>query len=232
MEFSLLGAALIAVLGLYAMLWWEAGRSNAADCTRDLWDASITAIVVGLFIGRLWSMVAAGVNPITSPADILLVRGGVATGPAAAAALAVFAVINRRDAVAMFDAAAPAALAALAGWHGACVVREACLGTPSDLPWAWTTPAGTITRHPVELYAALAFLAAAAGLAVWKRRRRPPPGGIAAAAIATAGLVRLLTEPMRPSLAGGPVWWYAAAVAGAAGWVWVARRRGAGDRGD
>jgi prolipoprotein diacylglyceryltransferase len=226
MEFTLLGAAAVAVGSLYGMLWWEAGRGNAAECTRDLWDAALGAAIVGLAAGRLWSMAADGVNPITSPADILLVRGGVATGPAAAAALAALAWMGRRRFPGFLDALAPAVLAGLAGWHGGCLVRGTCLGTPSDLPWAWAEPGSAITRHPVEVYAAVLYLAAGVLLAVWKRRF-PAPGVVAAAALAIAGLVRLTTEPLRPSLGGGPVVWYAAAaVAGvaAAGWA-VARGR-------
>ena len=57
------------------------------------------------------------------------------------------------------DAIAPAALAALAGWHGGCLWRSTCLGTMSDLPWAWALPGSDITRHPVEIYAAILLLA-------------------------------------------------------------------------
>ena len=39
------------------------------------------------------------------------------------------------------------------------------------------------------------------------------PGVLASASLASAGLIRLLTEPIRPSLGSGPIWWYTAAVA-------------------
>ena len=57
MEFTLLFAALMAALGLYGFLWWEGKRGNAADCSRSLWDLSLTAAIAGLFAGRLAAMI-------------------------------------------------------------------------------------------------------------------------------------------------------------------------------
>lgn len=220
MEFTLLGAAFVAILGVYAALWYEARRGNAAECTKDLWDIALTATIVGLVAGRLASMVGDGVNPITNPQDIVIIRSGVATGWAALAALAWITWAGRGELVAVADGLAVAALAGLAGWHGGCGIREACLGSQSDLPWAFAQPGSTITRHPVELYAALAYLIVAVAIA---RLRPLPPGSAAGMALAVAGGVRLGTEPFRPTLAGGPVAWYLAALlAGAvlAAWSW------------
>ncbi len=211
MEFTLLGAALVAVLGVYGALWYEARRGNAAECTRDLWDIALTAMIVGLAVGRLAAMVGDGVNPLTNPQDIVIVRAGVATGPAAAGALAWVAWAGRGEVVAVMDGLAVAALTGLAGWHAACGIRETCLGTPSDLPWAIAQPGSSVTRHPVEVYAAVAYLIAAVALA----RVRPLPRGVAAGlGLALAGIVRLATEPYRPSLSGGPLLWYLAALVG------------------
>jgi prolipoprotein diacylglyceryltransferase len=212
MEFTLLAASLIAVGTMYAVLLWEAGRGNPPDCARRLFDSAITAAIAGVFIGRLAAMIGSGVNPLAHPGDILFVRAGVATGPAALAALAVFAFISRSQPVLCLDGVAPAALAGLAGWHAGCLVRDSCLGTISDLPWAIAQEGSTVTRHPVEIYAALLFLAAALALVAWKTRGRPPAGMPAAIALAAAGAIRLLTEPVRPALGDGPVWWYAAAI--------------------
>lgn len=65
-----------------------------------------------------------------------------------------------------------------------------------------------ITRHPVELYAALLIAGGAVAVARLGTRVMLKSG----AALATAGLARLVTEPMRPSLTGGPVGWYVLAV--------------------
>ncbi len=212
MEFTLLFAAFFGVAGFWLMLRWEAARGNAADCAADLWEIGITAAVVGVFAGRLAAMVSDGVNPLTNPADILIVRAGVATGWATVAAVATVAWLGRKELWPIVDGLAAAALAALGGWHAGCLARESCLGTVTDLPWGIAQSAGGPSRHPIEIYAALAFAAAAVGIAQWKARGRPRPGLPAAAALGAAGLIRLATEPFRPSLGAGPVEWYLGAV--------------------
>ncbi|GMQ84532.1 MAG: hypothetical protein BMS9Abin07_0096 [Acidimicrobiia bacterium] len=227
MEFTLLGSAAIAVATLYAMLYWEARHGNADRCAGNLFDTALTAAAVGVFIGRLVAMAFDGVNPITHPADILLVRAGVSTIGATLGALAVFAWPARRELIPMADGVAAAALAGLAGWHAGCITRDACLGTASDLPWAVAQEGSQITRHPVALYAALLFAIAAVGLALWKAYGRPGLGVPASAALAAAGAIRLATEPMQPSISGGPVWFYGIGiVVGLAGMVWFTRARG------
>ncbi len=223
MEFGLLAQALVGVGALYGVLWYEARRGNAAECTRDLWDVALAAGLAGLVVGRLAAMVIAGTNPLARPADILVVRGGVDTRWAALGALAVLVLLTRRDVLAAADGLAAAVLAGLAGWHAGCVVTDTCLGTPSDLPWAYSLPGSTVTRHPVELYAALLF-GAASLTAMWWRRRSPPLGALGAGALLATAAVRLVTEPLRPLLGRGLEPWYAlAAVLGATG-VMVAYR--------
>jgi prolipoprotein diacylglyceryltransferase len=63
----------------------------------------------------------------------------------------------------------------------------------------------------VELYAAV-LLALGAWLLFRLRLRYPAPGLVTALGLTTAGLARLLTEPLRPSLQTGPVGWYGAAI--------------------
>jgi len=225
MEFTLLFAAAFAVGGGALALRWEAARGNAADCAGDLWEIFLTAAFAGLAFGRLAAMVGSGVNPLTSPGDILIIRGGVATGPAVVAALATMTILGRREMPAVADALAVAALAALGGWHFGCLARAACLGTPTDLPWAMTQPGSTVGRHPVELYAAGLYLIAAVALAQY-RKQRPSPGMAGSLALLVAAAGRLVTEPLRPSLGGGPVWWYAVGIgAGVGGVVWARRAR-------
>lgn len=107
MEFSLLGAALVAALAAYGILRFEAGRTNAADCTRQLWDGLVTALVVGLVVGRITAMIAAGTNPITNPADLLIVRGGVDTIAAGLAGIGAYAFVMRSDLWRLAGAIAP-----------------------------------------------------------------------------------------------------------------------------
>jgi prolipoprotein diacylglyceryltransferase len=226
MEFTLLGAVFVAMVPLYLVLYWEARRGNAASCSKNLWDVALTAAVVGVFAGRIAAMIGDGVNPIAHPADILIVRGGVATGPATLAALATVIWIGRNELWPVLDGLAAAALAGLGGWHAGCVVRDACLGTASDLPWAIAQDGSAITRHPVELYAALLLAIAAAIVAVWRMRGRPAQGLPLGLALALAGFTRIVTEPMRPTLGGGPTLWYwSGLVLGIAVVAWSWNRR-------
>jgi len=225
MEFTLLFAVAMAYGGGLLALRGEAARGNAADCAGDLGGIMLTAAIVGLFVGRLAAMIGSGVNPLTSPIDVIIIRGGVATVPATLAALAAGAIAARAELIQAADALAVASLSALGGWQLGCLPREACLGSPTDLPWARTQPGSSIGRHPVELYAAGIYLLAAAVLAL-ARKRRMPAGLAAATALIGAAAGRLLTEPMRPSLGGGPVWWYTAGiVAGVGAAAWAVRRR-------
>jgi Prolipoprotein diacylglyceryl transferase len=213
MEFTLLGNAAIAAGAGWLMLWWEARHGNASRCAGNLWETALVATVAGVGVGRIVAMLIDGVAPWSHPADVILVRSGVSTVGAAVTACAVYLFLARREPLPMADGIAAAALAALAGWHGGCVTRGACLGTPSDLPWAIAQQGSTMTRHPVEIYAALLYLTAGVAIAGWKAYGRPSSGVPASLAVAAAGAIRLLTEPMRPSLSGGPIWFYVAVTA-------------------
>ncbi len=203
MEFSLLWAALAGVATMGLALRWR--RPHLPP---HAFDRLMGAVLVGLASGRLAAMAVAGVNPITRPGDLLVVRGGVDTGFASAGALLALAWWFRRDLFRSLDALAPPILFGLAGWQAGCLFRQACLGTASDLPWAWSRPGSQVTRHPVELYAAL--LLGAGGLWLWGRQ--VPAGTLAGAALVVAAGARWVTQPLRPSLAGGPVVWYGLAV--------------------
>jgi prolipoprotein diacylglyceryltransferase len=213
MEFTLLAAAVTAV----AAMWLTLRLTGHAGC----FDLLVTAAVVGLFTGRLVAMVLAGVNPITRPLDILIVRGGVDTVGAAVGAIVYLAWITR-DRREILDAVAPAAVAGMAGWHAGCLWRGTCLGAAADIPWGWTLSGSDIVRHPVELYAAGLLVVGA-----WALTRIPAGNGrralLAFAAVAGA---RLVTQPLRPSLSGETAWWYGAAVVlGVTGAILVGRSR-------
>jgi prolipoprotein diacylglyceryltransferase len=228
MEFSLLARAAIAAAALWLMVRWEARRGNAAGCAVDIWDAALTAAVGGIIIGRLVAMATAGINPITNPAQIVLIRSGVSTVGASLGAIAVYAFFSRRTLIAALDAVAPAAMAAVAGWHAGCVATAECLGTESGLPWAMPLEGSSVGRHPVELYTAIAIAVGAIAIAQWKAHRRPSPGLPAGIALTLTSGARLITEPLRISLGGGPVLWYGfGVIAGLGLIVWavaVARR--------
>ena len=218
MEFTLLWAALTALAASFIAL----RGTKPAVPDRPL-DRLIGAAMAGLAVGRIAAMIMQGTNPITSPAELLIVRGGVDTVWASVTGVAVLA-WSLRKAPHALDALAPAAVAGLAGWHGGCVWRSTCLGTGSALPWARALPGSDVTRHPVEIYAALLFMAGAFIL----HRIKRPAGTAAALAICWAGFTRLATEPLRPGI-GMSLWWFyaLAAVVGlvAAGFLAVAPRR-------
>lgn len=207
MEFTLLWAALTGV-----GLMWVGTRLWIDGLPPKPTDALIGAATIGLIVGRLAAMLGQGINPVTHPLDIILVRGGVDTGFASLSAISMLLWTTRRN-TSYMDALAPAALLGLAGWHAGCLWRSACLGTASGLPWTWTQPGSTVTRHPVEIYAAIAL--ATAGYLVSRLSKRAfLRFGVA---LAAAGLIRLAMEPMRHSIMGAPVGWYlAAAVVGVA----------------
>lgn len=207
MELTLLWQAGLGVVAAVAVAGVQR-RRGLVPGEAGLGDVLVGAAAVGMLAGRLTAMIVQGVNPVLSPADILVVRGGVDTGAAALAALATLAWGLRSHMWPGLDAAAPPVLAGLAGWHAGCLFRDACLGTVSTAPWALAQPGSSVTRHPVELYAAgLYALAAALALRVG---RRWAPGVLAGAGLSVAALVRLATEPLRPSIGGGPVGWYLA----------------------
>lgn len=210
MEFTLLYAALLATGAVYLTLRWL-GRRRPELCVRDVWDLALAGGLTGLAAGRVAAMLSAGTNPLRHPGDFVIVRSGVDPAAATIAAIATAAFLGRKALWRNLDALAPAALAGLAGWHLGCLVRGACLGTPSSLPWAVAQQGSDITRHPVEIYAAAAF-ALAAYAAGRLLLRFPPAGAVAGLGLAAAGGVRLLTEPFRPGLGGGPLWWYGAAL--------------------
>lgn len=227
MEFTLLAAVALGVGGFWLMLHWEAKRGNAGGCSLDLWDAGLTSGAFGLLIGRLIAMAQVGINPLADPAQIILVRSGVSTAGASIAALLMFGFLARKSFLASADAIGPSVLAGLAGWHAGAVVIGTWLGTASGLPWARAAKGSDITRHPVEIYAAVLFALAGFAIATWKQRGHPRLGAPAGLSLGAAGGVMLATENVRISLAGGPVWLYAGAVAtgtGLALWSMLGRR--------
>lgn len=203
MEFTLLWAVLTAVaLGWLGLRFWPDRLPEHA------FDRLLGAAVTGLVVGRLTALVSQGVNPLTNPGDFIIVRGGVHTGAASLAFLGMLVWSTRHERSGGIDALAPATLLALAGWHAGCVWRSACLGAPSDLPWAWALETGVVTRHPVEIYTALGL-----ALGAWLIARLGwRPFLKSGAALSVAAGMRLLTEPLRPSITGGPVAWYIAGV--------------------
>lgn len=206
MEFTLLGAALTGALGVWLGLRLPGVRSRAEALDRP-WDVLVGAAAIGVFSGRLVAMITTGVSPLTNPFDVILVRGGVDTVAASIAALATLAWVFRDDLVTL-DIVAPAVLLGLAGWHAGCLWTGSCLGAATGGDWGFTRAESLVARHPTELYAAVAL----AVLAYVSTRPRTPFVATGFA-LAAAGAVRAATQPIRPSITGGPMWAYITAVA-------------------
>lgn len=204
MEFTLLAAALTGVAALWVVL--RLTGSPAA------FDTAVTSAVVGMFVGRVTQMVAVGVSPLAHPLDVLAVRGGVNTVGATVGAVGYLLWAGRRE-PRLGARLAPAAAAGLAGWHAGCLWRGMCLGTATHVPWGWSLDGSDVIRHPVELYTASLLIAVSVLLGRAGPRTR---AGLALACIAAA---RLVTEPLRPGLGTGRIWWYAAGVASGLAWV-------------
>jgi prolipoprotein diacylglyceryltransferase len=200
MEFRLLFAAALAI-GVAVLVIGAATRGDPEE-RRSRTDLLIGAAIGGVLVGRMTAMLLGGTNPLLRPADLLIVRGGVEPMAATLGALATIVALRRSGALRSLDRLAVPALAGLAGWHGACLLRSACLGTPSTLPSSYAEAGSTLTRHPVELYAAVllgvvALLLAHTGIAT--------VGVLAGSALVAAAAIRLLTEPLRPTLGSGRV---------------------------
>ncbi len=216
MEFTLLGAALSGALGIWLGLRLPGVAQRTGTLERP-WDVLVGASAIGVFSGRIAEMVSVGVNPLTNPFDVILVRGGVDTVAASIGALATLVWVFRADLTAL-DVVAPAALLGLAGWHAGCLWTGSCLGDATGGDWGFTSPAGVL-RHPTELYAAAALV-----LFAFATTRPRTPFVATGLALAAAGAVRAATEPIRPSISGGPTWAYLGAVAAGLAVALVGRR--------
>ncbi len=198
MEFTLLWAALTAAAGLWL------GVRIFRNTSETAFDNLLAATVAGLAGGRVVAMISQGLNPLANPVDLLIVRGGVNTAAATSIAIAVFYLVSGRK-ISTMDTAAPAALLGLASWHLGCLWRGACLGVASDVPWAWSEAGSSITRHPVEIYAGVGLVIIALLIT-----RLPQRVGVwSSAGLLGASGLRLATEPLRLTISGGPVFWYA-----------------------
>ncbi len=205
MEFTLLAAALTGLATAWLSLRLEPGASVSSG-----FDSLLGAGLIGVFSGRVAAMIESGISPLTRPGDILAIRGGVHSAVAAITAIGFLAWTHRHDIPRSLDALAPAIVAGMAGWHGGCVWRGACLGARADVPWGWARPGSEVVRHPVELYTAALLL-----LSTWlvlRLARRGRPWTAAGAGLAAVAGARLITEPLRLTLGSTPGWLLAAGV--------------------
>ena len=206
MEFTLLAAALTGALALWLGVRYQVQRHPYRHTDKPF-DVLLGAAGVGVFAGRVAQMLMSGVNPVRNPLDVLLVRAGIDTVVATVAALITLAWVYRHE-LQMLDVVAPAALLGLSGWHAGCIWTNSCLGAATGSDLGFTLPGSAVARHPTELYAA-----AALAVSAYLISRTQRPFIAAGLSLAAAGGVRAATQPIRPSLSGGPMWAYLTAVA-------------------
>lgn len=195
------GALAAASLGL-----WLLRRRRPPDYGGPFSDL-LGAVLAGLAAGRLVYVVAEGVDLLGRPLDFVMVRGGIASGPAGLAALGYLAWTCRSNLAARMDHLAPAALLGLAAWEAGCWWQGACLGAPSGLWWAMALPGSDLTRHPVGMYAAVLLAAGAAWLL---RLPLPRQGATAAIGLGWASVVRLAVPLWSVGGWSSRSWWYVA----------------------
>jgi len=195
-SFNLAADAAVGVAAFWALLVWEAKRGNAAGCALNVWNAGIVAASSGVLIGRLTRMLADGIDPLTAPAQIINIAGGVSTVGSGIGTVVVFTFLARHAPVRAGDAIAPAALFGLAGWHASFFTTTTFLRPE------------LLRDTDVDLYTTGGLLIAGAALAVWKQRGRPPLGAITGTALLASSSILLVAELLHTSPAGGSLMLY------------------------
>jgi phosphatidylglycerol:prolipoprotein diacylglycerol transferase len=198
---------LLLLVAFWAGMWVAARRARQLGLESDhVYNAGLYGLLAGVLGARLWFVLSHWENyagdlsqafslsrNALSPSEGLMIAG-----------LAVFIYLQRQRLPLglFFDALAPGlALALIIGHIGAFLGGEG-LGAPSTMPWA--IEVADMTRHPVQLYEALAGLVILAVL-FWGRRWRPWPGFQFWLVVGLYSLARLLLEIFwdRPYLVGG-----------------------------
>ncbi len=207
MDLTLVSRAATAMLVVAGTLWLT--RRRRPGVAEAPFSDLLGAVLVGMAAGRVAYVVGEGINLISHPVEVLLVRGGITPVPAALGALGYLAWTCRSDFLNRIDYLAPAVLAGLAAWEAGCWWQGSCLGSPSGLWWAVALPGSDLTRHPAGVYAALLLAAGS----IWLGLRPPRWRGVAAATgLGWSAGVRLIAPLW--SVPGWSMWswWYLAAV--------------------
>jgi phosphatidylglycerol:prolipoprotein diacylglycerol transferase len=121
----------------------------------------------------------------------LVSMGGIA---GLACGIGLCAWLLRARAVELLDVFAPAALLALGIGRLGCFLAGCCHGAPTTLPWGIVVPAaGSLPRHPLQLYAAAVDLV----LVCWLVRAPRSPGSVSRRACVGFGVARFVLEWLR-----------------------------------
>jgi phosphatidylglycerol:prolipoprotein diacylglycerol transferase len=193
------GLLLLLALALGSTLTERAARRRGGAALADhASSVSLPALMGAVIGGRLWYgllnwdlyganpalFIALRVADLAWPGALL---GGLLAGW-------LWCRWRRFDTVAIADAAALGLLPAQALASAGLLLSGDAFGLPTTLPWA--VPLFGTSRHPTQLYLALAALLGYAALR-WLARCPVPPGALFVAYLGVQGLAFLLLEPLR-----------------------------------
>jgi phosphatidylglycerol:prolipoprotein diacylglycerol transferase len=203
----------VAALGVLLALTLVLRTARIARVNQNqLWNLCILSLFAALVGSRLLLVVANWTVLRLHPAWVLglgMIHHPLVTAAGTIFALAVAAIYARRNRMpiaATADALAPPLALGLAFEQAGALTAGAGYGTETHVPWAvvythplaamWSGAPIGIPVHPVQGYAALAFLGVAASVLVLLPRRRQQ-GDAAGAFLMAAGAVIYLTEFFR-----------------------------------
>jgi phosphatidylglycerol:prolipoprotein diacylglycerol transferase len=196
-----------------------------------IWNAGLYGLLATIIVGRLAHAIEFWPAYVMQPLDIVgLNAQAFLWGPGALAGVLVAAwYIHRHKLpwVTVLDAAAPGVLAGLVIANLGALLAGNGVGMPANLPWA--VDLWGVSRHPVQLYAALGELITLA--VVLQALRKPSrPGTAALLGLLGWGLTAWLIEPFRAESAtvvAGIRLWQVIGLGAALAALWRLRRRAA-----
>jgi phosphatidylglycerol:prolipoprotein diacylglycerol transferase len=173
--------ALCIAIGVAAGLVLALYRSRRSDVVLVAASLVVAAGVIG---AELWHSLAHGSAGLSSMGGIM---AGLATIVVVARALGA-------SPLELLDDLAPGGVLGFGVGRVGCWLAGCCYGRPADLPWAVAVErAGTMPRHPVQLYEAIVDV----GIALALARPEAFAGRTAARAMIGYGLGRVVLEAFR-----------------------------------
>ena len=233
-----LGPLALPTYPISLLLAFWAGLALSARVARHLgvdgdhiWNAGLYGLLATIIVGRLAHVIAFWPAYRLQPVEIVgLNAQAFLWGPGVVAGLLIAAWYIHRHKLpwaTVLDAAAPGVLAGLIIANLGALLAGNDVGAPANLPWA--VDLWGVSRHPVQIYAALGELIT---LAVVLHALRKPtrPGTVALLGLLGWGLTAWLVEPFRAessTVVAGIRLWQMIGLAAALVALWVLRRRAA-----